>query len=193
MPIKKKHAITLLEVLVCLILAGIVLSFLFSLLRQTLEKKQEIAQLKQLMLPREMMRLKINQIISSLAKEDSNIWTDQYENYPALFFCYENKDKDPHFCGTIHSALYVNNHKQLILSTFSKQNSKRDELLLENVSVFTFELFDQTKVIWQSEWPSSKKQLPEMLCLHLKIDRDIYDVAFFVVNPENPIAYKVNL
>ncbi|MGL5263557.1 MAG: type II secretion system protein [Candidatus Rhabdochlamydia sp.] len=192
MPIKKKHAITLLEVLVCLILAGIVLSFLFSLLRQTLEKKQEIAQLKQRTLPREMMRLKINQIISFLAKEDSSIWTDQYENCPALFFCYENKDKDPHFCGTIRSVLYVNNHKQLILSTFSKQDSKRDELLLENISIFTFELFDQTKVIWQSEWPSKKKQLPEMLCLHLKIDQDIYDVLFFVVNPENPIAYKVN-
>lgn len=192
MYVKKKHAITLLEILICLILAGIILSFLFSLLRQTLEKKQEVNQLKQQILPREMMRLKINQIIGYLTKKDSGIWIDQYENYPALFFCYENKDKDPHFCGTIHSALYVNRHKQLVLSTFSKQNSKRDELLLENISLFTFELFDQTKVSWQSEWSSKKKQLPEMLCLHLKIDQDVYDAVFFMGNPDNPITYKVS-
>ena len=151
MPIKKKYTITLLEILIGLILAGIILSFLFSLLRQTLEKKQEIAQLKQALFPREMMRLKINQIISSLDKNatKSSIWIDQYEDRPALFFLYENKDRDPSFCGTIHSVLYVDARKQLVFNTFSKQNKKRSEILLENVQAFTFELFDQIKVIWQ--------------------------------------------
>lgn len=193
MHVKKKHTILLLEILVCLILAGILLSFLFSLLRQTLEKKQEIAQLKQLLFPREMMRLKINQIICSLTKNtaESIIWTDQYVGHPALFFRYENKDKDPNFCGVIHSMLYVNACKQLCLCSFSKQNSKRDEILLENISVFEFELFDQTKAIWQSEWLETKKQPPEMILLHVKIDQDIYDMVLFVTDPENPIVYNI--
>ena len=132
---KKKHSITLLEVLIGLVLAGIILSFLFSLLRQTLEKKQEIAQLKQTIFSREMMRLRMNQIIHSLAKNESSVCTDSYEDHPALSFCYNNKDKDINFCGTIHSMLYVNEHKQLVLSTFSKQDSKRNEILLENVHI----------------------------------------------------------
>ena len=62
---KKKHSLTLLEVLIGLVLMGIIVSFLFSLLRQTLEKKQEITQLKQKIFPCEMMRLKMNQIVIS--------------------------------------------------------------------------------------------------------------------------------
>ncbi|HEV3269245.1 MAG TPA: type II secretion system protein [Candidatus Rhabdochlamydia sp.] len=188
---RKKHSITLLEVLIGLVLAGIILSFLFSLLRQTLEKKQEIAQLKQTIFPREMMRLRMNQIINSLAKNESNIWIDSYEDHPALSFCYENRDKDVNFCGMIHSMLYVNEHKQLVLSTFSKQDSKRDEILLENIHTFTFELFDQTKAIWKSEWLKTKAQLPEMVRLHLKTDQDNYDLVLFVTEPKNPIIYGV--
>ncbi|KAG6559016.1 hypothetical protein RHABOEDO_000005 [Candidatus Rhabdochlamydia oedothoracis] len=188
---KKKHSITLLEVLIGLILAGIILSFLFSLLRQTLEKKQEITQLKQTIFPREMMRLRMNQIINSLAKNESGIYVDSYEDHPALSFYYKNKDKDINFCGTIHSMLYVNEHKQLVLSTFSKQNSKRDEVLLENIQAFTFEVFDPTKAIWESKWLKTKTQLPEMICLHLKIDQDTYDLVLFVTEPKNPIIYIV--
>lgn len=188
---KKKHSITLLEVLIGLVLAGIILSFLFSLLRQTLEKKQEIAQLKQTIFSREMMRLRMNQIINSLAKNEPGICTDSYEDHPVLSFCYNNKDKDINFCGTIHSMLYVNEHKQLVLSTFSKQGSKRDEVLLENVHIFTFELFDQTKAVWKSEWLKTKAQLPEMVRLHLKIDQDTYDLVLFVTEPKNPIIYGV--
>lgn len=188
---KKKHSITLLEVLIGLVLMGIIVSFLFSLLRQTLEKKQEMAQLKQMIFPREMMRLKMNQIINSLAKKESGIYTDSYEDHPALFFCHENKDKEINFCGVIHSMLYVNEHKQLVLTTFSKQDSKRDEILLENIHAFTFELFDQTKAIWESKWPKTKAQLPEMVRLHLKIDQDPYDLVLFVTEPKNPIIYGV--
>ncbi len=188
---KKKHSITLLEVLIGLILMGIIVSFLFSLLRQTLEKKQEMAQLKQMIFPREMMRLKMNQIINSLAKNESGIYIDSYDDHPSLTFCYENKDKEVNFCGMIHSMLYVNDHKQLVLSTFSKQDSKRDEILLENVHAFTFELFDQTKAIWESAWLKTKAQLPEMVRLHLKIDQDIYDLVLFVTEPKNPITYSV--
>ncbi|WP_220017617.1 hypothetical protein [Candidatus Rhabdochlamydia oedothoracis] len=174
-----------------MILAGIILSFLFSLLRQTLEKKQEITQLKQTIFPREMMRLRMNQIINSLAKNESGIYVDSYEDHPALSFYYKNKDKDINFCGTIHSMLYVNEHKQLVLSTFSKQNSKRDEVLLENIQAFTFEVFDPTKAIWESKWLKTKTQLPEMICLHLKIDQDTYDLVLFVTEPKNPIIYIV--
>lgn len=188
---KKKHSITLLEVLIGLVLAGIILSFLFSLLRQTLEKKKEIYQLKQTIFSREMMRLRMNQIIHSLVKNESGIYIDSYEDYPALSFCYHNKDKDINFCGKIHSMLYVNEYKQLVLSTFSKQNSKRDEILLENVYVFTFELFDQTKATWESEWLKTKAQLPEMVRLHLKIDQDAYDLVLFVTEPKNPIIYGI--
>ncbi|MDR2540153.1 MAG: hypothetical protein LBC45_06220 [Chlamydiales bacterium] len=188
---KKKHSITLLEVLIGLILIGIILSFLFSLLRQTLEKKQEIAQLKQTIFPREMMRLRMNQIIHSLAKKESSICTDFYKDHPALSFYYKNKDKDANFCGIIHSMLYVNEYKQLVLSTFSKQDSKRDEILLENIHAFTFELFDQTKVVWESEWLKTKGQPPEMIRLHLNIDQDTYDLVLFVTEPKNPIAYGI--
>ena len=189
---KKKYSITLLEVLIGLVLMGIIVSFLFSLLRQTLEKKQEIAQLKQTILPREMMRLRMNRIINSLAKKESSIYSDCHEDHPALFFCYENKDKEIDFCGMIHSMLYVNEHKQLILSTFSKQDSKRDELLLDNVHTFTFELFDPKKASWESKWPKIKAQLPEMVRLRLKIAQDIYDLVLFVTEPRNPITYGVN-
>lgn len=188
---KKKHSIILLEVLIGLVLAGTILSFLFSLLRQTLEKKQEIVQLKQTIFPFEMMRLRINQIIHSLAKNKSGIYIDSYQDHPVLSFCYRNKDKDINFCGAIHSILYVNEHKQLVLSTFSKQDSKRDEILLENIHAFTFELFDPTKYIWKTEWLKTKAQLPEMLCLHLKMDQDTYDLVLFVTEPKNPIFYSV--
>mgnify|MGYP003488957499 CR=1 FL=1 len=193
MPSKKKYSITLLEVLIGLVLAGIILSFLFSLLRQTLEKKQEISQLKQTIFSREMMRLRMNQIINSLTKNESGIYVDSYEDRPSLFFYYENKDKDVNFCGMIHSMLYVNEHKQLVLNTFSKQDNKRDEVLLENIHAFTFELFDQTKATWESEWLKTKTQLPEMVRLHLKIDQDAYDLVLFVTEPKNPIIYGVKL
>ena len=87
--------------------------------------------------------------------------------------------------------LYVNEHKQLILSTFSKQDSKRDELLLDNIHAFTFELFDPKKTSWESKWPKTKAQLPEMVRLHLKTDQDTYDLVLFVTEPKNPIIYGV--
>ena len=188
---KKKHSLTLLEVLIGLVLMGIIVSFLFSLLRQTLEKKQEITQLKQKIFPCEMMRLKMNQIVSSLSKNESSIYTDSYEDHPALFFCYENKDKEVNFCGKIHSMLYVKKNQQLVLSTFSKQDSKRNELLLDNIHAFTFDLFDQTKAIWESKWPKTQAQLPEMVRLHLKIAQDSYDLVLFVTDQKNPITYGV--
>jgi hypothetical protein len=188
---KKKYAITLLEVLIGIILAGIILSFLFSLLRETLIKKQEIAQLKQIVLPREMMRLRINQIIGALSKNTPSIWTE-YDSYPKLFFLYKNIDRDPNFCGTVCSMLYLNKNKQLCLSTFSEKNKeRRNEVLLENIHNFTCTLFNPQKAIWQTEWLPEEKQPPDMIRLHLKIDQDTYDMVLFVTDPENPIPYSI--
>ena len=193
MQVIKKHTITLLEVLICVILAGIILSFLFSLLRKTLEKKQEIAQLKQWVYPREMMRLKIHQIVATLDRntDESSIWTEQ-DNPLRIFFRYNHKDRNPSFCGIVCSLLYVNEEQQLCLSTFSKRDGeRRKEVLLENVSDFSFDLFNAKKVLWQSEWLETEKQLPEMMQLHLKIDQEYYDLVLFVTDPENPIPYRL--
>lgn len=191
MSIKKKYAITLLEVLIGLILAGIILSFLFSLLRKTLEKKQEIAQLKHMVLPREMMRLKVNQIVGALIKKSPSVWTE-CDNGPKLFFVYENIDRDPNFCGIVCSMLYLNENQQLCLSTFSKQDDeRRNEILLENIHNFTFALFNPKKAIWQDEWLETENQSPDMIRLHLKIDQDNYDMVLFVTDPENAIPYYI--
>lgn len=191
MQASKKYSLTLLEVLICIILAGIILSFLFSLLRKTLEKKQEIAQLKQMVLPREMMRLKMHQIVAAVVKDTdiSSVWTE-CDNPFRLLFRYKHKDRDPRFCGIVCSELYVNKARQLCLSTFSKQDGeRRNEVLLENVSEFRYNLFNATKALWQSEWLETEKQLPEMIQFHLKIDQDCYDMVLFVTDPENSISY----
>lgn len=191
MQVRKKHTITLLEVLIGLILAGIILSFLFSLLRKTLEKKQEIAQLKHIVLPREMMRLRINQIVGALIKQSPSVWTE-YDNGPKLFFVYENIDRDPNFCGVVCSMLFLNENQQFCLSTFSKQNDeRRHEVLLENIHNFRFSLFNPKKADWQDEWPETEDQSPDMIRLHLKTDQDNYDMVLFATDPEKAIPYHI--
>lgn len=160
---KKTYSLTLLEVLIALVLAGLILGGLLSFFSQISKQQIQIKELKKTAMPIELMRQRLIHLFGQIEQTDSLqfFYTLPHPDAvgPALFFSYQhNIDPDPDFCGNLKAMLYLNTNKQLCLATFAEKSS-RQEVLLDQIADCTFQFFDTKTKQWKGSW-QKKDRLP---------------------------------
>ncbi len=196
MPLRKKrHSLTLLEMMVAFFLVGILLSTLWGLYHNwllTSQKNQKRqTQVHKILFLKERLD-KIALLTSSSQEEDQNfLFTplEKAEGLPTVCFSYENApDPDPAFNGKVCSLLYLNSIKQLCLATWAQENKPRIDFLFGPVDSFSLSYFDPQTNFWRDDWPETFHHLP--LWMRLKIDgNEKLELLFRLDHSFEPILY----
>lgn len=164
---KKRHPLTLLEMMVAFFLMGILLATLWGLYRSWLvtSEKNQKAQIRihKIIFLKERLD-KIALLVASSQEGDSNcLFTprEKVEGLPTVCFFYENQpDPGPSFNGKVCSLLYLNSMKELCLATWSEEKEERIDILFQGVSSFSLCYFDPQTNFRREDWPEDFKHLP---------------------------------
>lgn len=193
---RKKHSLTLLEVMIALILAGALLSSLLTFYSQISRKKLELIELKQSVLPVEKMRQRLNHLF---AHAELNNHTQIFTTLPhsdalgsALFFSYDyGVDPDPDISGLVKGMLYLNDRHQLCLVTWGGSKT-RQEIFLESIDSLSFSFFDPKKKQWKTSWDKKDPRPPFFKLLWTTRDnpKTTQSCAFFFPNADAKITYE---
>ena len=91
--------------------------------------------------------------------------------------------------------IYLND-KQVRLATWSKEDSIREEVLLDHILSLSFSFYNPKKNVWESSWPSTSKHPPALLKLSVKEAAFANDpplvYTFFFTDQENAVEYMKN-
>ena len=187
---KKRRALTLLEIMIAMVLLGVLLTGLFNAFRQAVKKNITTKELKQRILPLELFQQRIKVIFSHLYGE-SKLWLQPHPDSAgmALMVAHE-QEADPEFdmCGPIQSMLYLTSAKELCLVNWSTQGRGRVETLMNKVEGFSCRLFDGEE--WVDAWPKNRKERPVMVEIKLKREKQDTPFVFFLSDPEEKIVYR---
>ena len=184
----KKHALTLLEIVISLVLLGVLLTGLFNVFRQGLKKNIEAKLLKQKVLHLELFQQRLKTLFAS----ESAMWIENYKEAagPALFFTYEQPvDPDFEMYGKLQGTLFLSRKKELCLLTCVEGGKAVVETLLDNVTSFSCLLFDPKQKQWMENYPKKKTEKPVMLSLQLKANNNEVPFVFFLKSPSEQITY----
>jgi prepilin-type N-terminal cleavage/methylation domain-containing protein len=177
---KKKRALTLIEVMIALTLCGILLTSLFHFVHQTLSSNIKLQKVKDKVLSRQCMHERLSSLFSRVAtKSTLGKGTTLYTTPEGLFFKTTHAiDADPRFCGELAHLLYVDHtHKSLCLVTWSKNQERRHEVLLSHVSELDLQLFNEQHG-WKTSWSKEEGNLPSMI--RLKIPQQNLEFGYFL-------------
>lgn len=186
---KKKKALTLIEVMIALVLTSILLTTLFNFYKRLFITRSDIQKCKETILQRVWTQQRLAQIFDKTLPEVEQekgliFFSTDHSNAlgPVLYFFYDNGiDPDPSFCGPLKAMLYLSIDKKLTLSTFSG----REEILCERINSLRFSFFDEKEAVWKQQW-SEKEQLPLMV----KMILDENPFVFFLPSANKMISYK---
>ncbi len=195
---RKKNNLTLLEVLIALVLAGLILSGVLTFYFQISKKQIEIKELKKTVMPIELMRQRLSHLFAQAHIEQGDtprfFYTLSHPDAtsPALFFSYDyGIDPDSHFCGKLKGMLYHNAQDQLCLVTWGEKGS-RQEVFLEQVEEISFNFFDVKKKQWRHTW-GKKDPLPPFFTMtwaFKSAPKDKLTSTFFFPNADAKITYE---
>ena len=193
-PPKKKRALTLLEVTVAIFLTGILLSSLWQIYHNWYKSYQKIQSLQLKTHKLFFLKQKLDCLffLTSVPDQGNFLFTpeDLINTYPSLCLSYKGgPDPDIAFNGILRSLLYVDNLKQLCLSTWSSDLQNRTEVLSTKISDFEIELFDHQINNWQKTWPETLDHLPLWIRLTIKNEEGSECLTFRSLHPEGPILY----
>ncbi|MDN3505646.1 MAG: hypothetical protein P0S96_00240 [Simkaniaceae bacterium] len=155
----RKNYFSLLEICIGLGLATLLITTLFSSLRQLMQSKAQMSVYRQELHPYFAMHMRLNQIFESIP-ERGFFYTDGHQNAQgdALYFIFQNGvDPNPELCGEVFANLYINKEEELI---FELKNQDT-QTLLTNVSSFEMWFFDRDEQKWVTSW--RKGYLPTFL------------------------------
>lgn len=201
---KVKRPLTLIEVVISLSILGTLLFFLFKFYGNLTLFNLQVRAIKEKVFSRQLPYLRLKQVLEkqsidspSISKEISSslFYTllHPVSKNLALTFTYHNgADPDPAFCEKVSGLLYLNEKKQILLTTTSHDGQIRDEILFDHAASLSFEFFDSKKMSWESEWPQTNQGLPLMIKLHVQeisVAKPI-QFAFILDTQEEPILYK---
>ncbi len=192
---KKRHPLTLLEMMVAFSLLGILLATLWGLYRSwlvTSEKNQNAqVQIHKMLFVKERLD-KIALLVASSQEGEANyLFTprERVEGLPTVCFSYYNQpDPVPSFNGQVSSLLYLNSIKELCLATWSQEKEERIDLLLQGVSSFSLSYFDPQTNLWREDWPEDFKHLPLWMRLIVQADQKL-ELLFRLDHSFEPILY----
>ncbi len=136
------------ELVIALVLFGTIIGILFSSYREFSIAKTALRKDKELVLNRQKLQLRLNQVFSHLK-------TLKMEG-SACHLTYDNgTDPQAEFRGLLEARLLIDNGR-LALVTWPEKGVARKEILLESASSFSFDFFDAKKGSWSSQYPEQK-------------------------------------
>jgi type II secretory pathway pseudopilin PulG len=191
----RKRALTLLEVLIGLSLAGVLLTTLFSFYFQIFHTKIDLQKAKQVVEARAWTQQRLVQAFGRVVAEVEEgglvFYTTVHPEAlgPALVFYYDNGvDRDLNYCGEKKAMLYLNQKKQLTLLTWPK----RREVLLENAASLRFSFYDLKQREWKEAWAREGEKLPAIIKMEIALSKakQPSEFAFFLPDIARKISYK---
>lgn len=192
---KKRHAFTLLEIMIALSLAAIFFSAIMTCYYQASKQKQWVQKLKQRTLPLELVRQKMTHLFAKTRGYGLSIFytgTHGDAKGPCLFFSYfEEVDPDPALCGERMNMLYLSQENELCLATWGPYSGGRKEVLLPQIQNLSFSFFNAESKEWQLDWDKKEKFPPffEMICQSIDNSISSRSCAFFFPQIESKITY----
>lgn len=189
--IRKKHALTLLEVVIAVALLGFLLTALFDMFYQGLKHNISAKELKQQTLRLELFHQKMKTLLAA----QQGVWIDEYPQAEglALFFKYEEKaDPDFEMCGQMQGILFLSVTKELNLAIWSEEGKARREVLLDRVDALHCHLFDAKKKNWHSGKGKKEGGNPIMVKIGLG-QGDKLPYVFFLNSSNEKISYPGGL
>jgi len=173
--LRRKRSISLLEVIIAFGLTALVVSFLFGFYRQLLKSQQPLEKDRQEAHSSIIVQLRLAKLFSEinadqLLKGNLPFFTDEIEGSKALILYHDNGiDKEPGFCGSIPSALYIQGG-QLCLMSWSIDEEGRKEVFFEGINNLKFYFFSKSKKKWVEKWPEplEKDPFPSMVKIILE-------------------------
>jgi hypothetical protein len=198
--LRKKRALSLLEIIIALALTAILVSVLFSFYRQSSVISLQLEQAKQKILSQEMFQERMAQVFNQVhleaEKGDLPLYTSFFGDADGavLNVSYDNGvDHQPEFCDTIKGMLYLNHKKEICFLMKSKENLSRTEVFFDGVNELKFHFFDLEEKEWTSLWPKEKKTLPAMIKMSLYLKskkKEPFEFVCFLTSKKQEITYK---
>ncbi len=191
-----KKPFLLLELLIALSLISMLTLLLFSFLKQNLIVEQKMDQTRHLVLERQSLQARIQDLVMSIRTDtDSPFYTQIFpkETFQSLILTFDHGiDPDPFFSGSLTGRLFVDENRNLSLAYWPNDPDKkhywRKEILLPNVSDFSMEFLSeskdpQKKSFWDLSWPKTKKT-PSILRITLTQNKNRLQFAFILPNTQ---------
>lgn len=188
---KRKRALTLLEIVIAMVLLGFLLTSLFNCFYQGAKKNIAAKELKQKILYLELFQQRVKHLFATLDAENP-LWLEKHSDAigPALWVVYNQKvDVEPDMRGILEGMLFLNKNKELCFASWGENGKGRIEVLLDNVNSFQCELFDSKKGEWKRAWTKKEENKPLMAKIDLKWNGKEVPFAFFLYDPEEQAIY----
>jgi hypothetical protein len=193
--VKKKHPLTLLEVIIAISLLGLLLTGLFNCFHQGFKQKITAKELKQKVLQLELFQQRLKNLFAHLDGE-ADISLEKYPDAYglALLFSYKQPvDSEFDMCGTLQGMIFLNKNKELCLASWSETGKMRNEILLDHMDAFKCRLFDPKKAEWAESWSTNNEESPVMIAIDLKWEGKESPFVFFFPESNQKITYKSSL
>ena len=191
---KKKHSLTLLEILIALCLAGLLLSLLWKTYHIYCRQQQATQQEQLHSYNTFFLKQRLEKLFSLVlrTKPTPPLFTLAQKPYPQPTLClfYEgDPDPDPLYNGYLRSILYIDEAKRLCLATWSSDRQCQTELLGEEVSSLNFLFFNKESQEWQKEWPETLSQAPLFIKISYEIAGKTQHLVYKTHMPEDALFY----
>jgi type II secretory pathway pseudopilin PulG len=192
--VKKKHSLTLLEVIIAITLLGLLLTGLFNCFHQGLKKNISAKELKQKVLQLELFQQRLKNLFSNLDGEAGLSLEKHPDAYGLALIVFYKQSIDPEFdmCGTLQGMVFVNKNKELCLTSWSEKGKARNEILLDKIDTFTCRLFDPKKAEWAETWSTKNEEDPVMIAIDLKWEGKEMPFVFFLSESNQKITYPIS-
>ena len=199
---RKKRALTLLEVIISLALTAILLTMLISSATRLFSTRTRIENAKQEVLAKTLIQERLSSLFSALAKyqpsekglpeKEPKGPLESIDGKSLTLFLENQIDANPFFCGSTKGEIFVEN-QNLIFQLMGKNDAVRKEILLENVKDISFQFFnpfeEPARLI--EAWKEKTGELPAHIILTIatsSTDKQ-YEFAFFFPSHDNFIVY----
>jgi Prokaryotic N-terminal methylation motif len=175
---RRKHAFSLLEILIAFTLASILFGCIFLNFSQTNQLQSQLEKAHSLAVNRQGMQLQLQSLLINLPtsiegqeKSDSPLYIADFnpKRTKALWFTLKvDYSDDKRFIGPLTYCLYHNekSHTLQLMARNSHGDEKIEEIM-RHVQAWEFSLFDPEKKSWVTTWPQDINYLPT--CLKLQI------------------------
>lgn len=195
----KKKTFVLFELLIAFSLMGILLSFLFSYLVQTMKLEKKMETLRERVFEREKLQITLQNLFLSLTSDSTlpalYIDTIEEEKNPSLIAYFDHGiDPDPLFSGKVMARIYLDPQKNLKLALFPIQEEGkqlwREEILAKNVKSYAFSFFDgkdKSEPLWKERLTKKDTWVPQEIKLSIQRQEDPLLFSFHLMT-EGPIA-----
>ena len=199
---RKKRALTLLEVIISLSLTAILLAILMGSATRLFSTRTRIETAKQEVLAKTLIQERLSSLFFSLTKQHSteNDFLNKETEGPlksldgkSLTVWLEHQiDLTPAFCGSRKGEIFLDNEK-LIFQLTGKNGEMRKEVLLDQVEFISFQFFDPfeepPRLI--DNWKERTGELPSHLILTIESPSlgKRCELAFFFPSDDNFVVY----